>query len=316
MVSTRKQKFQKVLITIILAIIIFLCISFAATKIIYDSIFARYDCGVAEYPTPLNSTVASRQTINYQSGKNLLSGYLYKYQGENDKNTLVIIAPGHNACGDSYIWQVHELLQYGWSVLTFDSTGCCNSEGKSAVGFPQELCDIKATLDYVENQNRFCYNDIVLLGHSRGGYAACCALSYDYDISAVISVSGVNSAMEGIMSTSTQYVGPLAYSNYGFLWLYQTMLFGNETVNQRADKAISQTDVPVLLIHGTDDQQIPIDKYSIVSHKEQITSKNVEYFLRSLPDNSGHTNLLFDADGTANNEVIENINDFLIKNIK
>ena len=316
MVSVKKSRFKKVLITIIIAVICFIIISFTATKIIYDSIFTRYDCGVTEYPAELEKTIAVRQTVTYPSGENSLSGYLYKYQGENDKNTLLIIAPGHNACCDSYIWQIHELLQYGWSVLAFDSTGCCNSEGKSTVGFPQELCDVKATLDYVENQERFCYNNIVLLGHSRGGYAACCALSYDYDISAVISISGVNSAMEGIMCASAEYVGPLAYGNYGFLWLYQTMLFGSETVNQRADKAIAETDVPVLLIHGADDREIPTNRFSIVSHKNKIKGENVEYLIRSSPDNSGHTNLLFADDGTADDELIKEINDFLTKHIK
>ena len=118
------------------------------------------------------------------------------------------------------------------------------------------------------------------------------------------------------MSASVEYVGPLAYGNYGFLWLYQAMLFGSETVNQRADRAISRTDTPVLLIHGADDRQIPTDKYSIVSHRDQITGTNVEYLIRSSPDNAGHTNLLFDDDGTADNELIEKIHDFLIKHIQ
>ncbi len=316
MVSAKKLKLKKVWITIIIAIICFVMISFVATKIIYDGIFTRYDCGVTEYPAELENTVALRQTVTYPSGKNLLSGYLYRCQGENDRNTLVIIAPGHNACCDSYIWQIHELLQYGWSVLAFDSTGCCQSGGETAIGFPQELCDVKATLDYVEKQQRFCYNDVVLLGHSRGGYAACCALSYDYDISAVVSVSGVNSAMEGVMSASVEHIGPLAYGNYGFLWLYQTMLFGSDIVNQRADKAITQASTPVLLIHGADDREIPADRYSIVSHKDQIAGENVEYLIRSSPDNAGHTNLLFADDGTANDELIKEINDFLAKHIQ
>ncbi len=312
MVSLKKSKLKKVLITIIIAVVCFIIISFTATKIIYDGIFTRYDCSISEYPAELESTIALRQTVRYPSGENQLCGYLYKYQGENDKNTLLIIATGHNACSDSYIWQIHELLQYGWSVFAFDSTGCCNSEGDSAIGFPQELCDIKATLDYIENQELFCYNDIVLLGHSRGGYAACCALSYGYNISAVVSISGVNSAMEGIMSASTKHIGPLAYSNYGFLWLYQTMLFGSETVNIRADRAITDADVPVLLIHGADDTEIPTNKYSIVSHRDKIKGENVEYLILG----AGHTNLLFAEDGTADDELIKEINDFLIKHIK
>ncbi len=315
MVLQKKPKLKRVLIAIIITIICFFALSLLATKIIYDSIFVRYDCGVSEYPEALHETVGLREEVKYPSGENMLSGYLYKYSGEYDKNALIVIAPGYNACCDSYIWQIHELLECGWSVFAFDSTGCCKSEGKSSIGFPQELCDIRATLDYLKEQDKFSYDDVVLLGHSRGGYAACCALAYDYDISAVVSVSGVNSAMDGIMSASVSKIGPLAYANYGFLWLYQTMLFGSETVNLRADKTISETDTPVLLIHGEDDNLIPANKYSIISHKDSLKGENVEFIMRSHPDNSGHTNLLFDDDGTADDELIEIINEFLVKHI-
>ena len=118
------------------------------------------------------------------------------------------------------------------------------------------------------------------------------------------------------MGSSTQYVGPLAYGNYGFLWLYQAMLFGTDTLSLSADSEISKSDVPVLLIHGKEDTQVPMDRYSIVSHKEEITSDNVEYIIRSSPDNSGHTDLLFDEDGTANDELMQEIHEFLLKNVK
>lgn len=300
---------------IIITVLAVLALSFAVTKIVYDRTFVRYDCGVTAYPAPLEDMVAARQPLSYPSGEHLLSGYLYPCRGEQDKNALVILVPGHNACGDSYLWQVYELLQYGWSVLTFDPTGCCRSEGDSAVGFSQELLDVKATLEYVEKQNRFCYNDLILLGHSRGGYAACCALADRSDVSAVVSVGGVNSAMEGVMSGSVAYVGPLAYGNYGLLWLYQTMLFGRETVNCRADRILAQTDTPVLLIHGAEDEEVPLDRFSIVSHRDSIGGERVEYLIRSHPDRAGHTNLLFDADGTANDEVMEKINEFLTKHV-
>lgn len=315
MVIQKKPKLKRVLIAIIITIICFFTVSLLATKIIYDSIFVRYDCASSAYPEALHETVNLREAVTYPSGENMLSGYLYRNNGEDAKRALIVIVPGYNACSESYIWQIHELLGCGWSVLAFDSTGCCKSEGKSSIGFPQELCDIRATLDYITEQDKFSYDDIVLLGHSRGGYAACCALAYDYDISAVVSVSGVNSAMDGIMSVSVAKVGPLAYANYGFLWLYQTMLFGSETVNLRADKAISATDTPVLLIHGEDDKLIPADKYSIISHKDSLDCDNVEFIMRSHPDNSGHTNLLFDDDGTADDELMGIINEFLTKHI-
>lgn len=315
MVSVKKLNFKRILIIIVAVLLVFSVVSMVATKIIYDSIFVRYDCEI-KIPKSLTSLTDLREEKGYYSGENKLSAYLYRCDNDQDKDTLIIIAPGFNACADNYLWQIQSFLNLGWSVFAFNSTGCCNSEGDSTVGFPQELCDLEATLKYVEKNDRFGYNDIVIFGHSRGGYAACCALSYDYDISAVVSVSGINSAMEGIMGSSTEYVGPVAYGNYGFLWLYQALIFGADTLNLAADEEISKSDVPVLLVHGKEDTQVPIDRYSIVSHKDEITSQNVEYLIRSSPDNSGHTDLLFDEDGTANDELMQEIHEFLLKSIK
>ena len=308
-------KTKKVLRNIIIAILIFVFVSFGATKIIYDSIFTRYDCNITVNDKEIKQLINNRQDFNYLSGKNTLSGYLYNTTKQGKKDTLIVLAPGHNACSDNYLWQIYELIEYGWSVFVFDPTGTCNSDGKNEIGFSQEIFDLKATLDFIETNSRFGFKNIALLGHSRGAYAACCSLSYGYDICAVVSVSGINSAMDGIIGTSSKYIGKLAYSNYVFLWLYQVMLFGEQTVNLSADKVLSKTDVPALIIHGENDESVPLDKFSIISHKDEIENDKVEYIICSSPNNSGHTNLLFSKDGTADDDLIKKINDFLVKNI-
>ncbi len=311
---TNKRKIIKRISIIIISILLaFSFISMIATKVIYDSIFVRYDSDVSP-SQKLSEMLSDRQTFDYEGEENLLRGYLYESAEENKKDALIILAPGFHAGADDYLWQIKSLCDYGWSVFAFDSTGSCESQGESAVGFPQILLDMDATLKYIENNDRFGYNDIVLLGHSRGGYAVCCALKYDYDISAVVSVSGVNSAMEGIMGSSTQYVGNFAYANYGFLWLYQSMLFGTDTANVSADEEINQSDVPVLIVHGNNDEDVPIDRFSIISHSDEINSETVEYYICRDKNHNGHTDLLFDDDGSANDKLMEEINNFLTKN--
>ncbi len=312
---SKNLKLKRICCAIIVIFLCFCILNLAATKIVYDQIFSRYDCNTKEYSTQLVSTLNQREKILFDSGKNTLSGYLYKSDSSNSKNTLIVLATGHNACSDSYLWQIKELIDFGWSVFAFDPTGCCESEGKSAVGFSQELLDLKAALNHIENNNRFGYNNIALLGHSRGGYAACCALGYEYNISAVVCISAINSAMEGVIGGAREYVGGLSYLNYPFLWLYQSMLFGSKTVNLKASDILSQTDVPVLIVHGANDKQVPTDKFSVYSYKDTLNLNNVEYLLRESPNNSGHTDLLFDSDSSANDELIEKINEFLEKSL-
>lgn len=312
---SKNLKLKRICCTIIVIFLIFCILNLAATKIIYDKIFTRYDCTAHEYQNELLPTVHSREKISFASGENTLCGYLYKSSSDLSKDTLIVLSAGHNACSESYLWQIKELVDSGWSVFAFDPTGCCESGGKSAIGFSQELLDLKGALSHIEKNNRFGYNNIALLGHSRGGYAACCALSYDYDISAVICISGINSAMEGVIGSASEYVGMLAYLNYPFLWFYQSSLFGSDTVNLKANNVLSNCDVPVLVVHGADDTKVPTDKFSIYSYKDTINRENIEYLLCSSPQNSGHTDLLFDKDTSANDELIKKINEFLEKSL-
>lgn len=315
MVSVKKSHFKRILIIIITVLLVFSIVSLAATKIIYDSIFARFDCGGHTFGDEFTEIISTRQTVTYASGKNELTGQLYK--NDNDRyDTLIVIAPGFNACADSYLNQIKSLLGLGWSVFIFDVTGSGKSGGDSTVGFPQEINDLDSTLKYIENNDRFGYNNIVLMGHSRGGYAVGCALGLGYDISAAVTISGINSAMEGVIGSAKRYVGPLAYGNYGFLWLYQTMLFGAETTNMRAAEEISKSDVATLIIHGADDRIVPIDKFSLYAHKDEIENKNAVYHICRSPESDGHTDLLYDTDGSANDELMEIINKFLLENIK
>ncbi len=311
MVSVRRPARRKLLWILAGIVAAYAAISMVATKIVYDSIFVRYDTPAPQTPEELTSMVAQREAVQYYSGENRLCGYLYRADGAQDQHTLVILVPGLNAGADDYLWQISSLLEEGWSVFAFDATGTRASQGESAVGFSQILLDLNETVKYVEKSDCFGYNDLVLFGHSRGGYAACCALSGEYDISAVISVSGVNSPMEGIIGASAQYVGVLAYGNYGGLWLYQTMLFGADAVNTTAQEALTDSSVPVLIIHGSEDPGVPAEKYSIMSHRSEIKSDRVQYILCTDPGQNGHTSLLFDPDGTANDKLMAQIDAFL-----
>lgn len=315
MASAKKSVFKRVLIIILAVLVVHCAGSMVATKLIYDSIFSRYAAELAEPAPELRDMVEARECFFYEYEDLTLAGYLYRCQTPQARNALVVLAPGFHAGSDDYLWQTKALLDRGWSVFSFDPSGSFESSGDSYVGFPQEILDLNATIEYIEANDRFGYQSLSLLGHSRGGYAAGCVLSYDHDIDAVVTVSGVNSAMEGIMAYSSSAVGPLAYGNYGFLWLYQTMLFGAKTTNLSAYEEIMDSGIPTLVVHGTGDEDFPMDKNSIISHREQICTPAVEYLTCDAPGQNGHTDLLFDPEGGANEELMTQISDFLERSI-
>ena len=75
-----------------------------------------------------------------------------------------------------------------------------------------------------------------------------------------------------------EYVGKLANLPAPVFSVYQKHLFG-DYVNYNSVQGINSVDIPVLIAHGENDQTILFDKQSIISHKDEITNKNVEYYV-------------------------------------
>ena len=308
MISCKKLFTKRKVLTIIISVFSLIIISFVITKTVYDSAFVRYDV-FKEIPQNLEVLAENRKEYTFKSKENNLCGYLYGNGGEG----LVVLAPGFNAGADEYLPQIKSLVDYGWGVFSFDATGSCKSEGKSAVGFSQILTDLQSALNFVEQNGRFGYNNIYLLGHSRGGWAVCSILNDGYDITAVASISSVNSSMDAIIQPVADKIGFLAYSNYPMLWIYQSMLFGWDTLALDAAEEIEKSEIPVLVVQGEQDEKFTPYKYSVYSNIADKDIENVRTFLCKEDGFDGHTTLLFGENGTENRELMKEINEFFGK---
>lgn len=307
--ENRKKSLQKVLKGIIIAIFIFITLSTVATRFIYDFIFKGYD-GKESTTSKTELISPYKEEHYYACGEETLYGYRLKTANATD--SLVVIAPGFNACADEYLPQANYFVAAGYDVFLFDCVGSGNSSGDSYIGFPQEINDLNATLRFIK---KYKYKNVFLFGHSRGGYATCCVLNGDVPITAAATVSGVNSAMDGIMSSSVNAVGKFAYINYPFLWMYQNELFGYDLANMNAATELSRTKTPVLIIHGENDTDIPKDKYSIYSYKNRLRKSNLNFVLYKKDGHDGHTSILFDEENIANIELMNEIDTFFKSHI-
>ena len=305
MISSMKKSLKKALKVSIIIITVFIVTSFIATVIVYNSIFKRYDTDTQTMHLPASSQNVEEYTVhNYPSGKNILEGYLYK-TGSSD--SLVVVVPGFRSETDDFIPYVNSFCENGMDVFTFDCTGHGESTGNSAKGFPQIITDLDATLKYIDENTD--YKNIYLFGHSRGAYAACCSLKDHPEITKVVSVNGVDKSMDAIMAYSYNAVGPVCYVNYPFLWMYQAMLFGAELTERSAVECISQSDIPVMVIQGSNDETLSKGDFSIYSSGSKCPSDNVEYVLYTQPNHDGHTSILYDGD-KANQKIVALAVDF------
>lgn len=274
-----------------IAAVLFLVASCVATKIVYDKQFPRYDRPDENTTAQLRySDIATdypRIPVSFESEANILRGHIY---GPDNTRGLLVVAHGLGGGSDSYLPQIKHFVDSGLRVFAYDSTGSYGSGGKTTKGFPQAVVDLHAALTFIADQPDLAELPLLLFGHSWGGYAVVNVLNYPHEVKGVVSVSGVNSAIDMIMEQGEALMGGFIHTQFPFLWLYQRLLFG-KVASFDAVSAINATDIPVLVIHGTEDEMVAFDGSALIAHRDEISNPHVRYVTVDTPGRNGHNNL-------------------------
>src|SRR5690554_451889 len=303
--NNKRSKIKMMGISIVVITILFSIVSMVIVMIVYNNQFPRYkrhDMSVSaglKYED-LQDTYP-RDLVTFASGDNQLQGYVY---GEINDQGLVVVAHGIGGGADSYLPQITYFVDQGWRVFAYDSTGSFDSEGKTTKGFPQALLDLDAALTYISTQSEYANLPLLLFGHSWGGYAVANILHFDHEITGVVSVSGANSPMDMVMEQGRRMMGGLINIQYPYMWLYQRILFGKLATLNAVD-AINQAEVPVLIVHGTEDELVAYNGSSVIANIGAITNQSVKTISPSESGRNGHDNL-FRSDAAI--EYIDEVN--------
>lgn len=300
----KKRKISKiVLFSILLFIFIFSLVSVIIVKNVYDGFFPRSE--KPDYNMYLNyedKTGYNRNTVNFKSGDNLLTGYIYG--SENDKG-LIVIAHGLGGGAESYIEETTFFIDNGWRVFSYDCTGSYMSEGDGTTGLAQSVLDLNAALTYIESDNSLNSLPVLLYGHSWGGFAVTAVLNYDHNITAAVSIAGFNSPTEMLVEWTMDMLGFFTYFEYPFLWGYQTFLFGDAAGLTGTD-GINKADIPVMIVHGKNDTVIKYDGAAIISHKDDITNPYAVFKTYDEEYHDGHNNIFMSDEAVIYNKDIMN----------
>lgn len=287
----RNRLVKSIKVGLSIAVILFIVGSSLITKVVYDKQFPRYDRPDEHITAQLRySDIAldyPRIPVVFESGENTLRGHIY---GAKNTRGLMVVAHGIGGGADTYLPQIMHFVDKGLRVLAFDFTGSYESEGESTKGFPQSIIDLQAALTFIAGRSDLAELPLLLFGHSWGGYAVANVLNYPNDIKGVISVAGVDSAIDMVMEQGRTLMGGFIYAQYPFLWLYQRLLFG-EVASFNAVSAINSTDIPVLIIHGIEDELVDYHGSALIAKRDSITNAHVSYVTAETPGRNGHNNL-------------------------
>jgi pimeloyl-ACP methyl ester carboxylesterase len=280
-------------------------ICFIGVTVAHMVVFSRADYD--EYPTDryllyedLNAEEYPRENISIQSGKNKLAAYLY---GVGNRQGLIIISPGHRDSSDVKLYEITYFVDAGWMVLSYDLTGCYNSEGASMVGYTQAVRDLNAVLNFVEMDEATAGVPVMLFGHSLGGYASAAVLPAGHDVKAVVVASSFDTPKEQWRYSIEHYTGVLHFPLLPFTDLFIALKYGGEADLSAVD-GINAVDIPVLVISGADDEYYGGES-QVYAKRGQVRNPNCAFMLMEEPGANGHYDYFLTKEAVAYQRLVK-----------
>ena len=212
----------------------------------------------------------------------------------------------------------------GFCVITYGAKGHgeANVLGESNVGgLPNGAFDMFGILRWVglQSSGNSPWKDkpIYLLGHSWGGYCTGMVLRYGPDVNGACIMSGFNTSEEMLRQSAARistYLAPI-WTPVLVLWerirCYDADLkmFGLGFMRHTVADSFEETDMPVLVIHGTQDDVVPMN-CGYDQWKEQYAISDRMEFVEL--DGRGH-NDVFMKNGQLDMKLLQSIAEFFIE---
>lgn len=312
--QTTKKKRGLIITAIVLAIVLIggcIGLYFLAVSI-YDGSFS-YRCttdedisfGISEFPT----LTRQRHTFASNNGQKLV-GYLYaQTDAELQEKAVIVFAHGLGAGGQTgYMDMFNYLTAQGYYVFAYDATANDESEGDVIGGLPQGFIDLDHAIDYAYTIEEIRDLPFVLMGYSWGGLSVANVLNYHPEVKAVASLAGWNESMNLIDYRGCQMVGGVAKLLLPFASVYEYTMYGEYSFST-AMKGFENSDCAVMIVHGEQDDTIPIE-YGYDTYFEKYGT-DARFTFKKYADRD-HS-LLDNADGTRDFALMEEVVAFFDK---
>lgn len=118
-----------------------------------------------------------------------LQGYYYYYSSPR-KDRLIVFDHGMGNGHVAYLKEIELIARRGYTVFTYDHTGCRESGGDDIGGFAQSLCDLDYALNALKAEKEWKGAKFSVVGHSWGGFATLNISALHPDIDSCVSLSG------------------------------------------------------------------------------------------------------------------------------
>lgn len=235
------------------------------------------------------------EKVSFKNSRNLnLVGNLHSA----DSNSIIIMA--HGFTGDKSEWgrfdkTAEAFNEAGYNVLAFDFSGSGESDDDSlTVG--KQVDDLNCAIKFVLDKG---FEDIGLLGLSLGGLVSLKTYSPEKNIETMVLWAPVTAKKENYVikkKFSPEELKELREKGYitkimeagvrKKIIIDKQMIYDRETVDQK--ELLSNIDCPILIIHGNQDESVPLEdskraiKYLSPESKLEIIEEADHQFTEQL----------------------------------
>lgn len=208
----------------------------------------------------------------------LLNGRFYHYDNP-VKDRLIVFEHGMGNGHNGYFSEIEYLARQGYTVYSYDHTGCNRSEGEHIYGLSGSLSDLDDCICALVNERGFSESQISVIGHSWGGFSTLNILSLHPNLRSIVALSGFIS-----IPVMQKQAVPFPYPFR--VGLYELERRTNPSyADGNALDVLRVTDRPVMIIHSTDDAMVSYKRNFLVL-RDALRDKENTVFL--TVHGSGH----------------------------
>ena len=217
-------------------------------KVYIEKFVCRYDkeVGVPYYSVE-DFKGFNREAYTFNNSRGIEIHYFYYYYANYRTDRIILFCPGLGPGHASYMAEIETLARRGYKILTIDYTGCGESKGEymGSLNFPTR--DVMELLNLLKLEQ-----EIIIMGHSLGGFTALKVASLRKEITKVVVMSPIIETKPMILRASK--------SKFITYWIMR--------YERKVSKEYDKIDVPnylgtttdnILFIQSIDDPMVPYE---------------------------------------------------------
>ena len=239
----------------------------------FDAVLGRYDGDPAiRYPSAADFPELKSQTFNIEGEGHVTFMGSFYYYDQFRPEKLVVFDHGIGAGHEAYLREIEYLARNGYTVYSYDHTGCVSTGGTGILGFAQGISDLDHVLTALQQDPRFASVPRKIIGHSWGGYACMNVGALHPEVTHIVSLAGFLSAK----ALEEQYI-PKPFLKYSVEVMERERQHNPKYADMDARDSLKKSSASLMHIQSKDDAEVRFDRSCELLEKALEGRANTEF---------------------------------------